>query len=447
MSTPSRRLPRLRRDHFIDLTPFRASPAFARLWIGSTLAGLGGQLTIVAVMLHVYELTGDTLAVSMVAVVGLVPMIIAGLYGGMLADAFDRRLVALVAASVTSVSTLLLAVLAWTGHESVAWLFVLSAVNSSANSIVGATKSAITPRLLPRALLPAAAALQGITVGIMVMAGPALAGVLVAFTGYAWTYSIDVVLMTSLFLGLWTLPRIRPEGEIVRPGLESLRDGLRFLRRAPNIRLQYILDITAMTFGHPIALFPAIGAVLLGGGAITTGALTASIAAGAFASSLFSGPIGRYRWHGIGIQRAIQVFGAATAVFGLVLLAGSFGWFAPARVDETHANLTLIVLAMIVLAMIVLAVTGAADNVSAIYRSTMMQAAVPDTMRGRLQGVFMVVVAGGPRVGALYAGTLATLTALWVPSLVGGLVIVALVGVLVRLNPGFRAYDAEHPVP
>ena len=429
MSIP-KRLPRLRRDHFIDLRPFRVSPAFARLWVGSTLAGLGGQLTIVAVMLHVYELTGDTFAVSMVAVVGLVPMIIAGLYGGMLADAFDRRLVALLAASVTFLSTLLLAILAW------------SAVNSSANSIVGATKSAITPRLLPRELLPAAAALQGITVGIMVMAGPALAGVLVAFTGYAWTYSIDVVLMTSLFLGLWTLPRIRPEGEIVRPGLESLRDGLRFLGRAPNIRLQYILDITAMTFGHPIALFPAIGAVLLGGGPITTGVLTASIAAGAFASSLFSGPIGRYRWHGIGIQRSIQVFGMATAVFGLVLAAGALGWFAPERVDESHANIALIVLAMITLA-----VTGAADNVSAIYRSTMMQAAVPDTMRGRLQGVFMVVVAGGPRIGALYAGTLATLTALWIPSLVGGLVIVALVGVLVRLNPGFRAYDAEHPVP
>lgn len=316
-------------------------------------------------MLHVYELTGDTFAVSMVAVVGLVPMIIAGLYGGMLADAFDRRLVALIAASVTFVSTLLLAILAWSGHESVGWLFALSAVNSAANSIVGATKSAITPRLLPRELLPSAAALQGITVGI-----------------------------------------------------------------------------TVMTFGHPIALFPAIGAVLLGGGPITTGALTASIAAGAFASSLFSGPIGRYRWHGIGIQRSIQVFGMATAVFGLVLAAGALGWFAPERVDESHANIALIVLAMITLA-----VTGAADNVSELYRSTMMQAAVPDTMRGRLQGVFMVGVAGGPRVGALYAGTLATLTALWVPSLVGGLVIVALVGVLVRLNPGFRAYDAEHPTP
>lgn len=433
---------RLRRDHFIDLSPFRVSPAFTRLWIGSTLTGLGGQLTIVAVMLHVYDLTGDTFAVSMIAVAGLVPMIIAGLYGGMLADAFDRRVVGLLAASVTFLSTLMLAVLAWAQLETVWSLYLLSVINSAGNSIVMTTRSAIVPRLIPRELLPAAAALGGITVGIMVVAGPALAGVLVAFAGYAWTYSIDVLLMTTLFLGLWTLPSIRPEGEIVRPGLASLRDGLRFLRRAPNIRLQYILDIIAMTFGNPLALFPAVGAVLLGGGAITTGVLTASIAAGAFLSSLFSGPIGRVRHHGIGIQRAIQVFGVATVLFGLVLVAGQLGWFAPPVVDEVHANFTLIALAALTLA-----VTGAADNVSAIYRSTMMQAAVPDAMRGRLQGIFTVVVAGGPRLGALYVGTLATFTALWFPPLLGGFLVVGLVSLLVRLNPRFRAYDAENPVP
>ncbi|WP_458041256.1 MULTISPECIES: MFS transporter [Bacteria] len=433
---------RLRREHFIDLRPLTQSPAFARLWIGSTLAGLGGQLTIVAVMLHVFELTGSTLAVAMIAVAGLVPMILAGLYGGMLADYFDRRAVALIAASVTWVSTLLLAVLAWTGNETVAWLFLLSIVNSSANSIVSATKSAITPRLVPRELLPAAAALSGITVGIMVMAGPALAGILVAFVGYPWTYTVDVVLMLALFLGLWTLPRIRPEGVTVRPGLRSLADGWAFLRQAPNIRLQYILDIVAMSFGHPLALFPAIGAVLLGGGAITTGVLTAAIAAGAFFSSLFSGPIGRVRRQGLGIERSILVFGAATAGFGGVLLIAAFGVFAPAGLGEDVANIPLIVLSMVLLA-----VTGAADNVSAIYRQTMMQSAVPDAIRGRLQGIFMVVVAGGPRLGALYAGTLATVTALWFPPLIGGFIIVILVALLVRRSPRFRAYDALDPQP
>jgi len=435
-------MPRLSRDSFIDLRPFTASPAFARMWAGSTLAGLGGQLTIVAVMLHMYELTGSTFAVSMIAVAGLVPMVIAGLYGGMLADAFDRRRVALIAASVTWVSTFLLAVLAWGGLETVAWLYALSVVNSAANSIVSAARQAIVPRLLPRELLPAASALNGITMGIMVMGGPALAGVLVALTGYAWTYSIDVALMLANFLGLWSLPAIRPEGTIVRPGLESLRDGWRFLRRAANIRLQFILDIIAMTFGQPIALFPAIGAVLLGGGAITTGVLTASIAAGAFVCSVFSGPFGRVRRQGVGIERAIIVYGVAIGLFGLALLAGALGAFAPETVDEGHPNVVIIVVAALALAL-----AGAADNVSSIFRNTMVQAAVPDAIRGRLQGIFIVVVTGGPRLGALYAGTLATFTALWFPPLLGGMLIIALVAVLVRLSPRFRAYDAEHPVP
>ncbi|MDL9981162.1 MFS transporter [Microbacterium sp. ASV49] len=432
---------RLRRDHFIDLRPLR-TPAFARMWAGSTLAGLGSQLTTVAVMLQVYEITHDSFAVAMIAFAGLVPMIVAGLYGGTLADAFDRRVVALAAASVTFGSTALLAALTWAHLETVWWLYAISVVNAAASSIVMAARAAIVPRLIPRDQLPAASALQGISYGLMVMAGPALAGVLVAFAGYAWTYTVDVILMTSLFLGLWTLPSVRPEGELIRPGLKSLADGWAFLKKASNIRLQYILDITAMTFGQPLALFPAVGAVLLGGGPITTGVLTAAVAIGAFLSSLFSGPIGRVRHHGVGIERAIQVYGLSILAFGLVLAAGALGWFAPADVGPDSPNVVLIAVAVLFLA-----VSGAADNVSAIYRSTMMQAAVPDSIRGRLQGIFIVVVAGGPRIGALYAGTLATLTALWFPPVLGGIVIVALVGVLVRMNPRFRAYDAEHPEP
>lgn len=433
---------RLRRDHLIDLRPLTTSPAFARMWVGSTLAGLGGQLTIVAIMLHMYDLTASTFAVAMIAVAGLVPMIIAGLYGGMLADAFDRRRVALIAASVTFASTAVLMVLTWSGGETVAWLYAIAVVNSAANSVVMAARQAIVPRLIPRELLPAASALGGITMGIMVSVGPAAAGLLVAFTGYGWTYTIDLVLMSALFLGLWSLPSIRPEGTVVRPGLRSLADGWRFIKRAKNIRLQFILDIIAMTFGQPTALFPAIGAVLLGGGAITTGLLTAAIAVGAFFSSLFSGPIARYPMHGRGIERAIIAYGITIALFGGVLLAGSLGVLSPGNVGEDSANVALIALAAIALAG-----SGAADNVSSIYRNTMVQAAVPDAIRGRLQGLFIVVVAGGPRLGALYAGTLATVTALWFPPLLGGFIIVGLVALLVRLAPAFRSYDAAHPTP
>ncbi|MBO0979565.1 MFS transporter [Microbacterium sp. SD291] len=426
------------RGHLIDLSPLRRSPAFARMWIGSVLAGIGGQLTIVTVMLHVFGLTGSTFAVSMIAVAGLVPMILAGLYGGMLADAFDRRLVALIAATVAFASTALLATLTWTGGETIWWLYALSMLNSAANSVGMATRTAIVPRLIPRDMLAAASALNGVAFGLTVMAGPALAGILVALTGYGWTYTIDVVLMLSMFLGLWTLPSLRPEGETVRPGLQSLADGWRFLRRAGNIRAQYILDIIAMTFGQPLVLFPALGTVLLGGGAVTTGILTAAVAVGAFGSSLLSGRVVQYRWHGRGIERAVQAYGASILLFGVVLLIGAFS--APATERQPHVGL-------IVAACIALALSGACDNVSSIYRNTMMQAAVPDAMRGRLQGVFIVVVAGGPRVGALYAGTLATLTTLWFPPLLGGLLVIALVAFLARRSPRFHQYDAENPEP
>lgn len=426
------------RSHLIDLSPLKASPAFARMWIGSVLAGIGGQLTIVTVMLHVFALTSSTFAVSMIAVAGLVPMILAGLYGGMLADAFDRRRVALIAATVTFASTALLAALTWTGAETIWWLYILSIVNSAANSAGMATRTAIVPRLIPRDLLAAASALNGVAFGLTVMAGPALAGVLVALTGYGWTYTIDVVLMLSMFLGLWTLPALRPEGEIVRPGLASLVDGWRFLKRASNIRTQYVIDIIAMTFGQPLVLFPALGTVLLGGGAVTTGILTAAVALGTFASSLFSGRVVQYRWHGRGIERAVEAYGASILAFGVVLLIGAFS--APAT--ERIPNVGLIVAACITLAL-----SGASDNVSSIYRNTMMQAAVPDAMRGRLQGVFIIVVAGGPRIGALYAGALASITTLWFPPLLGGFLVIALVALLARRSSRFRSYDAENPEP
>lgn len=176
--------------------------------------------------------------------------------------------------------------------------------------------------------------------------------------------------------------------------------------------------------------------MLLGGGAVTTGLLTASVAVGTFASSLFSGRIVQYRWHGVGIARAVQAYGATIALFGAILLIGVF---LPPASEHSPA------VPLIAVACVALALSGAADNISSIYRNTMMQAAVPDAMRGRLQGVFIIVVAGGPRLGALYAGTLATLTALWLPPLLGGMLVIGLAVTIARLTPRFRAYDALSP--
>jgi MFS family permease len=432
-----------RRNHFADLTPLKASPAFARLWAGQAVAGIGSQMTIVAVGLDVYRLTSSTLAVSGVALFALLPMIVAGLYGGMLADAFDRRKVALLAAIGAWVATGVLAFLAWTGADSVPALYALATINAVAATVIQATRSAIYPRILPRELLPAAAALNGITIGVMVTVGPALAGVLVATVGFGWTYSIDVILFTAAFVGIASLPKILPEGQIHKPGLESLREGFAFLKRAPNIRAQFLVDIAAMTFGQPRVLFPAIGALILGGGPITVGILTAASAVGTMLASIFSGRLGGVRWQGRAIARAVQAYGVFVVLFGVVILVATVSGSADSvGLEFSEANLPALLLASLALLG-----TGAADEISAIFRTTMMQTAVPDNVRGRLQGVFTVVVTGGPRVGDLYVGVLTVFAALWFPPLLGGFLIVALAALILRLVPTFRAYDALDPRP
>ncbi|WP_243855103.1 MFS transporter [Diaminobutyricimonas sp. TR449] len=434
--------PSERRNHFVDLTPLRQSPAFARLWVGNVIAGIGSQLTIVAVGLHVYDLSRSTFAVAMVGTVALVPMIIAGLYGGMLADAFDRRKVALAAAIIAWLSTAGIAASAWLEIESLTPYYLFTMLNAVAATILGTSRSAIIPRLLPRELLPAASALNGINFGLMVTVGPALAGVLVAAVGFSWTYTIDLVLFGAAFLGIVTLPPIVPEGDRHRPGLESVRSGLRFLKHAGNIRTSFVADLIAMTFGRPHALFPAVGALVIGGGAITVGILTAASAIGTLISSLFSGRVGEVRWQGRAIGWAIAVYGLSVLGFGIVLGIASTGWTHPITESIDDVNLPALIAASLFLAG-----SGAADNVSAIFRVTMMQTAVPDNMRGRLQGIFTVVVTGGPRLGDLYIGVTAAVLALWIPPVLGGILIITLIALLLRTQRGFREYDALDPKP
>jgi MFS family permease len=301
---------------------------------------------------------------------------------------------------------------------------------------------AVVPRLLPAHLLPAASALNGIIFGVALTVGPALAGVLVASIGFGWTYSVDVVLFLSAFFGIFSLPKLAPEGEVAKPGLSALRDGLAFLRRAPNIRVSFLADIIAMTFGQPRVLFPAVGALVLGGGPITVGILTAAGAVGALLSSVFSGRLGSQRWQGRAIRGAITVYGAFIAGFGVLLAVVTFvPWM---HVDASFAHANVIGIAI---AAVMLAGSGAADNVSSIFRQTILQSAVPDNMRGRLQGVFTVVVTGGPRIGDIYVGLIAAFGALWLPPLLGGVLIMVLLGVLVRVQRGFLKYDALSPTP
>ncbi|HEY0249739.1 MAG TPA: MFS transporter [Gryllotalpicola sp.] len=432
----------VRRSLFVDIRPLTESPAFARLWLGNSVAGIGSQITIVAVGLQIYDITGSTLAVSFVALFALVPMVVIGIYGGMLADVFDRRLISLISALFAWASTAGICLMAWT-HTDVVWLlYVLTAVNTVAATVLSSARSAIVPHLLPARLLPAANALQGISVGVMITVGPAVAGVLVAAAGFGVTYSIDVVTFTFAFLSVIALPKVVPEGNAERPGLQSLREGIRFLSGAPNIRMSFIVDIIAMTFGQPRVLFPATGAMILGGGAVTVGVLTAAYAVGGLLSSIFSGPLGHVRMQGRAVSRAIQVYGVAILAFGVVLLLWSTRGFGPVGPHWSQAHVPGVALASLALC-----VAGGADNVSAIFRGTILQASAPDTMRGRIQAVFTVVVTAGPRLGDLYIGAMSAIAALWLGPVLGGILIVVLILVLVRTQRSFREYDALRPVP
>ncbi|WP_309134004.1 MFS transporter [Cellulomonas sp.] len=426
------------RHLLVDLTPVRVSPAFRRLWLGLSVANLGAQLTVVAVGLQVYALTASTLAVGVLGLCALVPLVVFGLYGGALVDHYDRRTVALVASVVSWVAVLVLVAQAVLGNEHVGLLYALVAVQSAAGAVNSPARSAIIPRLLEPRLMPAANALQTIGWNTALTVGPLAGAVLVASVGYAWAYAVDAVLFTFALTALLRLPPVPPEPSATRRerlGLGSVVDGLRYLGTQPNVRMTFLVDIVAMVTAMPRALFPAVGVLYLGGGEATTGALTAAIAVGGIVAGLFSGGLARVRWQGRIIAVAITAWGLSVVGFGAVLVAAG-------RTSPDH-----VLPVALALALAALALAGASDTVSSVFRQTILQTATPDDMRGRLQGVFVVVVAGGPRLGELALGAASTRVGEGWAAVAGGVACVVLLWVLVRAQRTFWDYDARDPAP
>lgn len=424
---------------FLDIAPLRESPAYARFWTSGVAGGIGTQLTAVAIGIHVYELSGgSTIAVALVGGFALLPMVLMGVLGGTIVDAFDRRKVLIVASGISFVAPVGIAALAWSDVAELWPYYLFTTLASTVGSLVGAARFAIHPRLVPRRLLPAVAAWSGLSAGLQVAVGPALAGVLVGTVGFAWTYTIDIFLFLIGFWGIVSLPPIKPEGQS-RVGLTSLVEGMRFLRGARNLRTAIALQVAAFTFGRSYAILPAVGFLVVGGGAPTVGFLAAAGAVGVILSGLLSGPFGEVRRHGRAIATATAANAIAVSTFGVLLLVFTS---TPRELDARAPELpVLLSLAGVIV------VAGAADSIAGIFRTTMMQSATPDAVRGRLQGLFTLVLTAGPRVGDVFAGVLAAVVALWFPSLVGGiLILVVLVGYY-RLRPGFRHYDAKEPVP
>jgi MFS family permease len=434
-----------------DLTPLKVSPDFRRLWWGLGLAQLGSQLTVMAVGLEVYALTGSTLAVGALGFTALVPLLVMGLYGGALADAHDRRRVALAASAVMWCATIGLALHAWLDASQLWPLFVLTAIQSGAQAVNSPARSAIIPRLVGVRLLPAANALTLVTATFALMVGPVVGALLVGTAGYAWTYTIDVVTFTAALHAILRLPPIPPlpraddavphlpppaqPGAPPPTGWRSVGQGLKFLSTRRNLLMTFAIDLAAMVFAFPRAAFPALAVWVLGGGETTAGVLTAAIAAGSAVASILSGPLGRVRRQGLVAAWAVTGWGAAVAAFGLVIVLA--GATKPATV----------VWWALIAACGALALAGAADAVSAVMRGTILQAATPDHLRGRLQGVFVVVVTGGPRLGDMVTGADSAIVGEGWAAVIGGLACIAAVGLLMRWQRGFARYDSARPVP
>jgi MFS family permease len=408
-----------------DITPLRTSPDFRRVWAGQSVSSIGQQMTALAVSVQVYALTHSSFATGLVGLCSLIPLVVVGLYGGVVADRFDRRRIGLLGASGLAVLSAVLTAQAALGLRQVWLLYAVVAAQAVFFALNSPARAAMVPRLVPAGQLPAANALGSVSMNLGLTVGPMLGGVLIGTAGYQAAYLVDTLAFGASLYAMWRLPAMRPSAAGGAGGAQGERAtvmaGLRFLRTRPNLLASFLADVVAMVFGMPRAIFPAIAVAFFHGGAGTVGLLTAAPAVGALLGALFSGWVGRVRRHGAAVLLAVLAWGLTIAGFGML--------------RELWVGLVL------------LAAAGCADTVSMIFRNTIMQEAAPDEMRGRLQGVFTVVVAGGPRLGDFESGTVAQLTSPGFSVVSGGLACVAGIIVLAALRPAFVRYDAREPTP
>ncbi|GAB3299334.1 MFS transporter [Geodermatophilus aquaeductus] len=405
----------------IDTSPLR-NPGYRRLFWGVAATMLGQQMTLVAVPFQVYDLTGSSLLVGVTSIVALVPLVVFGLLGGAIADAMDRRRLMLVTGAGSAVTSALLAVQALLPGGGNIWLlWVLVAAVSGFTAVNQPTRSAVIPALVGTAGVPAANALAMTVRQVGVIAGPLLAGVLISLGDLFLAYTVDALGFLVAVLLLRGLPPLPPAGRTgpLRLGaaVRGVGEGFTFLRTQPVLLMTFVVDVIAMLFAWPQAVFPELSETRFEGSPNSLGWLFAGISIGALLMGLTSGWVSRVDRQGAVVLAAIVVWGLAIIGFGLA----STLW----------------------LAVLFLALAGAGDMVSAVLRSSMLQTAAPDDMRGRMQGVFLVVVAGGPRLGDLRAGAMASAAGVSVAMVSGGVVVVVAMVVVALLVPSFLHFRAS----
>jgi MFS family permease len=410
---------RLVRLAAIDLGPLRRHRDYRFLWIGQAVSYFGSEMTYVAVPYQAYRLTGSTAIVGLIALVELAPLLLSAVLGGAFADAVDRRRMVLLTQLGLAGSSGVLVFNALLPHPQLWVLFVVAAVSASLIGFQRPSLDALTPRLVERDELMAAGALDSLRFNFGMIVGPAVGGVLIATIGLAGVYAIDIgtFLVSLVMLGL--MRAVPPPPEAERPSLRRIAEGFRYARSRPELLGTYGVDIVAMFFGMPSALFPALAQEF--GGASVLGLLYAAPSVGSLVATTTSGWTQRVHRHGLGVIMAAAVWGLGVLLLGL----------APT----------------LPLALAALALAGAADMVSGIFRSTIWNQTIPDRLRGRLAGIEQVSYSTGPLLGDLEAGVVGSLAGVRVSIVSGGALCIVGVAAAALLLPAFRRYDARTFVP
>ena len=408
-----------------DTRPLR-NPHFRRLWLANIVTVVGAQLTVVAVPAQIYAATGSSAYVGLTGIFGLVPLVVFGLWGGALADVFDRRTLLLVTTVGLIGTSTLFWLQAWAGGTNVWLLLSLFSLQQAFFAVNQPTRSAILPRLLPPELLPAANSLSMTVMQAGAIGGPLVAGALIPVFGLSWLYLIDTVTLVPTLVAVLLLPALPIIGTTGSIGVRAVLDGLRYLGGHPVLLMSFLVDIIAMVFGMPRALYPEIAHLDFGGpeaGGLAFALLFAGIPIGAVIGGVFSGWVSRVERHGVAVLVSVVVWGLAMLGFGAaVALADT--WRTP----------------MLLAAVLMLVIGGAADMASAAFRISMLQTAASDEVRGRLQGVFTVVVVGGPRIADVAHGAVAVSIGAAATAAGGGALVVVGTVIAAVAFPAFVRY-------
>jgi MFS family permease len=409
------------RRFLIDLDPLRASRDFRRLFCAQTVSMVGSQLTVVAVAFQVYSLTGSSLQVGAVSLAQLGPFVIGTLAGGALVDRLERRRVLVVVSLLLAACSAGMAFNALAADDaSVVAIYLVTALAAGLAGIVSTATTAAVPSLVAAKDLTASYATMQVIDQVGMVAGPAAGGALIAVLGLAWLYGVDSLTFLWAAAFFWRMTTSAARSEDRDPRVRSVFDGLRYLRGRQVLQGAYLVDLCATVFGMPRAVFPALTHTIFHGGPITLGVLYATPAAGALAGTLTSGWLSNVRRQGRTVVLAVVAWGAAITALGFAKVL----WIALA----------------------VLVVAGWADVISAVLRSTIVQTVIHEQYRSRISGLQMAVVEGGPRLGDLESGAVATAVSPEFSVISGGLACIIATIVVAKLLPGFRAYgrDAEH---